>query len=196
MNNERKVIEKAYYANYVFEILNQDPFECDVRYRQTWQQGANKEPFKYVASLKINDDKLVLYKRNYNNDNTNSADINIDGPIFAIEEEVAKFEKYLANNNPFTRKRLYQIACSLLDFEVEGAQGDFCKLRRLITIQTSDEEETWKVLDKICTRLAGNDDYINNRIVVNTSDDRLDGTENEVRVYIYDDAESDPEITI
>lgn len=70
------------------------------------------------------------------------------------------------------------------------------ELKKLITIQTSDMEEMCEVRDKIYRQLAGNPDYIDNRIVLNGSDDRRDGTENTVCVYIFKDCECIPEITI
>lgn len=70
-------------------------------------------------------------------------------------------------------------------------------LRRLIIVKTDSEEEEFRIANKIHEQLRGNPDYIENRIILNMSSDRLhDDTENEVHVYIFKDSESDPEIRI
>ena len=69
-------------------------------------------------------------------------------------------------------------------------------LRKLIIIKTNSHEEEYEVAEKIHNQLAGNPDYVECRIVLNMSSDRVDETENEVHLYIYDDAESNPEIRI
>ena len=70
-------------------------------------------------------------------------------------------------------------------------------LRRQIIIKTASEEEEGRIAEKIHDQLVGNKDYINCRIILNMSGDRLDDdTKNEVHVYIFNDSESDPEIVI
>lgn len=69
-------------------------------------------------------------------------------------------------------------------------------LRRLIVVKTQSKEEELQIGEKIHNQLIGNQDYIDCRIVLNLSSDRDDGTENEVRLYIFNDSISDPEITI
>lgn len=69
-------------------------------------------------------------------------------------------------------------------------------LRKLIIIKTNSHEEEYEVAKKIHEQLVGNQDYIDCNIVLNMSSDRADETENEVHLYIYDDAKSNPEIKI
>lgn len=70
------------------------------------------------------------------------------------------------------------------------------QLRRQIIIKTASEEEEFRIAEKIHEQLVGNQDYIDCNIILNMSADRLDGTVNEVHVYIFDESESDPAITI
>lgn len=70
------------------------------------------------------------------------------------------------------------------------------ELRRTIIIKTNSREEELRIGTKIHEQLRGNPDYIENRIILNMSDARDDQTENEVHVYIFSDAISDPEIRI
>lgn len=70
------------------------------------------------------------------------------------------------------------------------------QLRRQIIIKTSSEEEEFRIAEKIHEQLVGNQDYINCNVVLNMSADRRDGTKNEVHVYIFNESESDPTITI
>ena len=69
-------------------------------------------------------------------------------------------------------------------------------LRKLIIIKTNSHEEEYKVAEKIHKQLVGNQDYIDCNIVLNMSSDRADETENEVHLYICDDAKTNPEIKI
>lgn len=74
-------------------------------------------------------------------------------------------------------------------------------LRRQIIIKTASHEEEYRIAEKIHNQLAGNEDYVECRIVLNMSADRKitdkdDDTENEVHVYIFNDSKTDPEITI
>ena len=69
-------------------------------------------------------------------------------------------------------------------------------LRKVIIIKANSHEEEWEVAKKIHEQLAGNPDYVHCNIILNMSSDRGDGTENEVHLYIFDDAESNPEIRI
>ena len=68
--------------------------------------------------------------------------------------------------------------------------------RRVIRISTNSKEEESKVMENIHKQLVGNQDYIDNRIVLNDSSTRNDGTENEVHLYIFNDSISDPDIKI
>ena len=70
------------------------------------------------------------------------------------------------------------------------------EIRKLITIKTADDKTEAEVLNKIHTQLVGNEDYINNNIILNDSSTRQDGTENEVRVYIFKESKTEPQITI
>lgn len=70
------------------------------------------------------------------------------------------------------------------------------QLRRQIIIKTATEEEEARLLEKVYSQLVGNPDFVDCSIVVNDSSTRRDGTKNEIRIYIFDEAESDPEITI
>lgn len=70
-------------------------------------------------------------------------------------------------------------------------------IRRQIIIKTQDNEEEYRIANKIHEQLAGNQDYIDSRIVLNMANDRLDDdTKNEVHLYIFNDSETDPEIKI
>lgn len=69
-------------------------------------------------------------------------------------------------------------------------------LRKLIIIKTKTEEEESAVMESIHNQLVGNPDYIECRIILNNSSTRNDGTKNEVHVYIFNDSESNPQITI
>lgn len=70
-------------------------------------------------------------------------------------------------------------------------------LRRQIIIKTNTQEEEYRIAEKIHNQLVGNEDYVECRIILNMSADRIDDdTENEVHVYIFNDSETDPEIII
>ena len=77
-------------------------------------------------------------------------------------------------------------------------QNDIARLglRKFIIVKTNSHEEEYEVAEKIRNQLAGNQDYVDCDIVLNMSSDRRDETENEVHLYIFDDAKSNPEITI
>lgn len=70
------------------------------------------------------------------------------------------------------------------------------KLRKTIIVKTNSHEEEWEVAKKIHEQLKGNEDYIKNRIVLSMSTEIPYEVENEVHLYIFDDAESNPEIRI
>lgn len=70
------------------------------------------------------------------------------------------------------------------------------QIRKMICIKVKSREEEFEVADKLHRQLAGNDDYVNSRIVLNMSKDRDDDTENEVHVYIFDDSKTTPELRI
>ena len=70
------------------------------------------------------------------------------------------------------------------------------ELRKTIIIKTKSYEEEWEVAKKIHEQLKGNKDYIENRIILSMSKEIPYEVENEVHLYIFDDAESNPEIRI
>lgn len=70
------------------------------------------------------------------------------------------------------------------------------ELRRQIIVKCLSREEELAVATNIHNQLMGNPDYRKNRIILNMSDARNDGTENEVHVYIFNDSVTDPFITI
>lgn len=65
-----------------------------------------------------------------------------------------------------------------------------------IIIQLENEKAMYDVRDKVHEQLVGNKDYIDSNIVLNCSDDRNDGTKNEVHVYIFDECINVPSISI
>ena len=69
-------------------------------------------------------------------------------------------------------------------------------LNKIITVVTNSYDEMHEVMEKIHLQLAGNPDYINNNIILNGSDDRLDGSTNTVCVFIFNECKSIPSITI
>lgn len=69
-------------------------------------------------------------------------------------------------------------------------------IRKQIIVKTKNKEEEMRIAEKIHYQLVGNQDYIDCGIVLNISDDRNDGTKNEVHLYIFDDSKTDPEIKI
>ena len=69
-------------------------------------------------------------------------------------------------------------------------------LKKLILVKTNSHEEELNILDNFHGQLAGNKDYVESRIVLNDSSARADNTENEVRVYVFDDSETDINITL
>ena len=56
------------------------------------------------------------------------------------------------------------------------------------------KEETHNTRDKIHDVLKGHEDYINSDILLNTDEERNDGTENEVRVYFLKEDEESKEL--
>lgn len=79
----------------------------------------------------------------------------------------------------------------------EGRRNPLDKeIRREIFIKVQSIDEEMRLAGKINNQLVDNQDYINNRIVLNVSGARQDGTKNEVQLTIFSDSESDPEITI
>ena len=68
-------------------------------------------------------------------------------------------------------------------------------VKECIIIKTENGKE-FKTMEKIHEQLVGNQDYINSNIVLNDSSTRCDGTNNEVRVYIFDECEERPTISI
>lgn len=70
------------------------------------------------------------------------------------------------------------------------------EIKRMVIIKTQTKEEEFRIAEKIHNQLVGNSDYIESRICLNMSRDRDDATENEIHLIIFNDSESDPEITI
>ena len=68
-------------------------------------------------------------------------------------------------------------------------------VKECIIIKTENKKE-FETMEKIHEQLVGNQDYINSNIVLNDSSTRCDGTNNEVRVYIFDECEKRPVIKI
>ena len=68
-------------------------------------------------------------------------------------------------------------------------------VKECIIIKTEDGKE-FETMEKIHEKLVGNQDYINSNIVLNDSSTRCDGTNNEVRVYIFDECKERPAISI
>lgn len=67
---------------------------------------------------------------------------------------------------------------------------------RKIVIYTNSLEEELEVLEKVHKQLAGNPDYANNKIILNDSSTRNDGTENMVVIKISKDCLNIPKITL
>ena len=61
------------------------------------------------------------------------------------------------------------------------------KLKKVIIIKTNSVDEMDVVRKEIHAQLIGNIDYIESRIILNGTDDRIDDTTNEVHVYIFED---------
>lgn len=70
------------------------------------------------------------------------------------------------------------------------------ELRKTIIIKTKSHEEEWEIAQKIHKQLKGNEDYIENRIILSMSKEIPYEVENEVHLYIFDDAKTNPEIKI
>lgn len=68
------------------------------------------------------------------------------------------------------------------------------EIREHIRIKCANEEEMGDIAEKIHNVLAGNQDYVDCRIVLNMSPDRDDGTENEVHCYIFNNSITNPDI--
>ena len=65
---------------------------------------------------------------------------------------------------------------------------------RILTINCLSKEETHITRDKIHDVLKGHENYINSDILLNTDEERNDGTENEVRVYFLKEDEESKEL--
>ena len=68
-------------------------------------------------------------------------------------------------------------------------------VKECIIIKTEDGKE-FETMEKIHEQLVGNKDYIDSNIILNDSSTRHDGTNNEVRVYIFDECKERPVINI
>lgn len=69
-------------------------------------------------------------------------------------------------------------------------------VKKLITIKTEDPNEAGDVMLSIHSQLTGNKDYIDSNIVLNDSGTRNDGTENEIRVYFFEECINIPELKL
>ena len=84
-----------------------------------------------------------------------------------------------------------------MDKYVKHSQDEMAGcLKKLITIVADTEEEMYEIREKIHLQLVGNQDYIDCNIILNGSDDRMDGSVNTVCVYIFKECENIPSITI
>ena len=64
------------------------------------------------------------------------------------------------------------------------------KLKIQVKIFTSNDWEKRKIGNRIHEQLRGNEDYINNNIILNIDE------ENEINLYIFEECEDIPKITI
>lgn len=65
------------------------------------------------------------------------------------------------------------------------------KFKRAIEIETQSKEECMRIGTLIHNQLVGNEDYINNNIILNCTED-----DNFVRIIIFDECKNVPEIKI
>lgn len=65
---------------------------------------------------------------------------------------------------------------------------------RILTINCLSKEETRNTRDEIRDVLKGHKNYINMNILLDTDEERNDGTENEVRVYFLKEDEESKEL--
>ena len=65
---------------------------------------------------------------------------------------------------------------------------------RILTINCLSKEETRNTIDEIRDVLKGHKNYINMDILLDTDEERNDGTENEVRVYFLKEDEESKEL--
>ena len=65
---------------------------------------------------------------------------------------------------------------------------------RILTINCLSKEETHNTRDEIYDVLKGHKNYINSDILLDTDEERNDGTENEVRVYFLKEDEESKEL--
>ena len=65
---------------------------------------------------------------------------------------------------------------------------------RILTINCLSKEETHNTRDEIRDVLKGHKNYINSDILLDTDEERNDGTENEVRVYFLKEDEESKEL--
>ena len=65
---------------------------------------------------------------------------------------------------------------------------------RILTINCLSKEETHNIRDEIIDVLKDHKNYINKDILLDTDEERNDGTENEVRVYFLKEDEESKEL--
>lgn len=65
---------------------------------------------------------------------------------------------------------------------------DFIKMRIIIKVKNNEEKMT--IGTKIHEQLRGNEDYVNNNIILNVDDPNM------INIYIFEDCQHIPEITI
>ena len=63
-----------------------------------------------------------------------------------------------------------------------------------LSVECFSKEDMHKTRDEIHDILKGHERYINSDIVLNTDEERNDGTENEVHVYFFKDDEESKEL--
>lgn len=109
-------------------------------------------------------------------------------------------ELYQRNHPIMAFEEAFQFVCTHYDISYwmnyEDRYNIDDPVRKVMIIRTNSEEEEFEVATKIHNQLADNKDYIESRIVLNISRDRDDGSKNEVRLYIFKDATTNPEIAV
>ena len=63
-----------------------------------------------------------------------------------------------------------------------------------LSVECFSKEDMHKTRDEIHDILKGHEGYINSDIVLNTDEERNDGTENEVHVYFFKDDEESKDL--
>lgn len=93
-------------------------------------------------------------------------------------------------------KETRKIRIELKDAELEEITNIDQETKKIYTIKTKSGEEEFRIADSIHNQLVGNKDYIDCNIILNMSKDRNDNTENQVNLYVFNDSNTDIEISI